>query len=70
MARVTSLSRPNAGLSTKVVFTLATVCLLVGLVVGYALLDNRANPTVIPQPVTASARGGTGGITRHSPLTK
>jgi len=67
MSRVTSASPPNPGLSTKHVFTLAAVCLLAGLVVGYAFLGNRANRTVVPRQATASARGGTMG--NHPELT-
>jgi len=67
MSRVTSASPPNPGLSTKHVFTLAAVCLLAGLVVGYAFLGNRANRTVVPRQPTASARGGTMG--NHPELT-
>jgi len=69
MSTVTSDSQPNSGLPARQVFILAAVCLIVGLVVGYAFLGKRANPTVVHPQSTAAAAAPSGTMGSHPKLT-
>jgi cytochrome c-type biogenesis protein CcmH/NrfG len=68
MSTVTSESTPNPGLPAKQVYRLAAMCLLVGLVVGYALLGKSAIPAAAParSAVTPASPGSNG---NHPKLT-
>ena len=55
---------PNPGLPAMRVYLIASVCLLVGLVVGYTFLGKAAAPTVV-QPAATSVSGTAPSMANH-----
>jgi len=68
MSTSTSDSAPNPGLPTKHVFILATFSLVAGLVVGYAFLGKRVDPSVV-RPQTTAATAPAVAMGNHPKLT-
>jgi len=59
--------KPNSGLPSTQVYSIAAVCLLVGLVVGYAFLGRNIAPTLRSQPNKVPAPSS--GMANHPQIT-
>ena len=64
MATPSANATPDPGLPAKQVYVVASVCLLVGLVVGYTFLGKAAAPKLV-QPPAAAAPGTVASMANH-----
>jgi cytochrome c-type biogenesis protein CcmH/NrfG len=63
-------SKPNVGLPARQVYSLAAICLAVGLVVGYVFLGSNATPSLArPQASAGPAPASPGAMGNHPKIT-